>query len=397
MATRDLTDAFAAAVSQRFGVVCHLFELEFSGGTFRFTTAPVDISWNGYTWSAVGGNLSHGGVTETREFSAQAVRITLDGVSQAVISALLGQSYIGRDAKIYQCYIAPDDNLVTYSFDFSTYSQGNSPVLTADVDGPYGDTAYNVEDASGSLRANIASPVLGAFVIGGSKCIAIDVRQGTSPPANGSSFALYDNTAGQYRAWARIEWPGPELTIINSNGSIVGVFHHSVDWHRVVLKSDAVTAGNDHRIYLYPAHEPTETGDIDATGFQCVDHDQEPRGYAATDGAAVQGGSIVIDPYQIFGGYLNSNIKVIETGKTCRIETQLVSSLAKFDQQRGLRASLAAHQDVYSGDTFWRHITAIYGRQTWWGPRPQSGRGGGGGDDGSDNWGGDGDPPPYIP
>jgi hypothetical protein len=197
--TRGLTANMVTAAQAASGEIFYLYELEFSGGTLRYTTAPNDMSWDGQTWVSIGGHLRFEGVKESRDLTGQSVRVILDGVNQAVISALLGQNYIGRTAKIYLGHIA------------ST-------------------------------------------------------------------------------------------------------------------------------------------------------------------------GAITTDPYLLFSGYLNSAFRVEEQpNETCRVSTSLVSFLARFKQQRGIKASVASHEDIFAGDTFWQHITEIPVK-VWWGQEPVSTRGGGVGD-----------------
>jgi hypothetical protein len=186
------------AAQAETGTFCWLMEFAFSGGTDYYATAAQDVLWSGNTYTALGGNLTFEGVEETFDLQGQGVRLTLDGVDQTIITAILGENFIGRTATIYLAHFAAD-------------------------------------------------------------------------------------------------------------------------------------------------------------------------------------GTIVADPEEVYHGLLNSVFTVKETGQTCSISTFLVSDLTKFNEVRGIRANLASHQAVYSGDTFFRHNTGIKGRKVWWGPRPVYPPGGGGG------------------
>lgn len=69
------------------------------------------------------------------------------------------------------------------------------------------------------------------------------------------------------------------------------------------------------------------------------------------------GGDIIVDPFVLFSGYLNALWEVTEDwdGRWCKVETELVSPLAVFNQVRGIRADLTSHQAYFSGDTFFSH------------------------------------------
>ena len=185
---RTLTAAMKTALAAESGEAFHLFELNFSGGVQRFTDASNDIVHFGNTWTAIGGHLRFDAVQEVPTLRGQGVRMTLDGVDQTVISALLSENYIGRVARIYRGHIASD-------------------------------------------------------------------------------------------------------------------------------------------------------------------------------------GTVIVDPAQIFNGLLNSPFEIREDGDTVTVQTFVVSTLTRLRQTRGIRASVASHQQHFSTDTFFRHMTAISSRKVFWGPR----------------------------
>lgn len=88
------------------------------------------------------------------------------------------------------------------------------------------------------------------------------------------------------------------------------------------------------------------------------------------------GGAIIVDPVEIFNGFLNNEFEIRETGETVTVSTFVVSSLTRFSQTRGIVASLTSHQQHFSGDTFFRHVTAIAARKVFWGPGSEGGKGG---------------------
>ena len=100
--TRTVTASMVTAFGATGGEGAWLVSLAFSGGTEYLTTAPHPIVWGGNTYAAIGGHLEFDPIQETGKLAAQGVGITLDGVDQTTIAALLGQNYIGRDAYIYR-------------------------------------------------------------------------------------------------------------------------------------------------------------------------------------------------------------------------------------------------------------------------------------------------------
>lgn len=203
--TRTLHANMVTAAKAETGEYCYLLSFAFSGGTLYLTTASTDIDWSGNTYQAIGG-LTFEAVRETREFTDQSLRVTLDGVDQTVITKVLQQNYIGQTATLHLAH-------------FSS-------------------------------------------------------------------------------------------------------------------------------------------------------------------------GAIIANPVQLWSGYMNDQWQIRESynrqGGTSRITTSIVSPFVIFRQTRGIRANVASHSSVYSGDTFFRHLQAIQGRPIYWGQAAPiiAGQSFGGGDEG---------------
>jgi len=100
--SRTLATGMAAAVAADQGYAdVWLLALTSSGGTTYITTAPQDITWDGNTYTAVGGAIEFEPPTETSDPSAQALRITLSGVTQTIISDLLNNNMRGYSCTLY--------------------------------------------------------------------------------------------------------------------------------------------------------------------------------------------------------------------------------------------------------------------------------------------------------
>lgn len=110
--SRTITTASLAAAQSQRAEIFHLLSLAFSAGTIRFTTGPNNVDWMGYTWSAAGSAMSFEGVNETPDPSGQRLKITLDGVSLAAVSALLSQNYIGRLATLRRGWISAAGTII---------------------------------------------------------------------------------------------------------------------------------------------------------------------------------------------------------------------------------------------------------------------------------------------
>jgi len=208
---RGLTAGMIAAVKLDFADACHFISLAFSGGTLYLSTGSATVTWDGHSWVAINGNISVDSVSESKELAGQGVRVTLDGVDQTAIAALLAQNYIGRQCQVYLVHFGTD-------------------------------------------------------------------------------------------------------------------------------------------------------------------------------------GAIVADPYEVFNGLLTEGFTIEQTAETCTVSTRFVSPLTRFDEKRGIRATVASHSQHYNGDTFWRHLKGIANRKIFWGPTPIGPGGTGGGDTGNGGGGDDDDP-----
>lgn len=70
------------------------------------------------------------------------------------------------------------------------------------------------------------------------------------------------------------------------------------------------------------------------------------------------GGTIIVDPFILFLGYMNAPWDVTEDwdNRWCKVETELVSPLAIFEQVRGITADPTSHRRFFATDTFFTHI-----------------------------------------
>ena len=104
---RTITSANAAEIAGITATAVDFIELQFSGGTIRLTTAPVNIVWNALTWQGTGFALRIGPIEETMDNDAQGARIVLSGVDQSIIAILLAQNYRGRIVNMWRGWFNP--------------------------------------------------------------------------------------------------------------------------------------------------------------------------------------------------------------------------------------------------------------------------------------------------
>lgn len=105
MITLDASQ-LALIASDAVGLV-YLVELDFSAGTYRFTSfnqaLTVDTGAGANTYTATGALGSVGDIKESQDTDAQTLAITLSVADSAILASALGnvEGYRGRKARIY--------------------------------------------------------------------------------------------------------------------------------------------------------------------------------------------------------------------------------------------------------------------------------------------------------
>lgn len=111
--TRGLTaGAISASQAASAGVIV-LVEMLLDSGAVRVCSAAADISWNGYTWSAVGqlGKLNPIREAETGQISGAVFE--LSSIPSDYLTHALTENYQGRTVNIYVAFLAlPQHSLV---------------------------------------------------------------------------------------------------------------------------------------------------------------------------------------------------------------------------------------------------------------------------------------------
>jgi len=103
--TRTITSGMQTEIAAESATLFHFMELQFSGGTVYFTTAPHDVAWDSKTWQGIGGALGFDLVQESSDISAAGLDMIMSGVDQAIVSTILSQFYVGRVVKIWLSHL----------------------------------------------------------------------------------------------------------------------------------------------------------------------------------------------------------------------------------------------------------------------------------------------------
>ena len=87
----------------------YLVEMDFDGGTQRFTTAPVSLTINGYTYVGLHHVSSISTISESESNSAEKVTIAFSIVDQSMLALSLSgvENYRGRAVRIYLQLLTP--------------------------------------------------------------------------------------------------------------------------------------------------------------------------------------------------------------------------------------------------------------------------------------------------
>lgn len=90
-----------------------LVDLEFSTGTQRFTTWPVNVLAGGNTYIGLGNLVAVQGLSESEDRAARRVKVVATVVNNTILASVIGPAsvYRGRFARVYQQLMA--DNFVS--------------------------------------------------------------------------------------------------------------------------------------------------------------------------------------------------------------------------------------------------------------------------------------------
>lgn len=146
--TRIIGASMLTDLGQPAAAKTEFIELQFGAGTRRITTAPQNITWNGFTWQAVGGQLELEALPDSTDERGQGVGMTLSGVDLTLLGDILAEQYRGRPCSIWYAHINASGQVVT------------DPVLMFSgwMNDPWGvEEVRNPEGGSVTIRTRISS------------------------------------------------------------------------------------------------------------------------------------------------------------------------------------------------------------------------------------------------
>ncbi len=175
------------------------------------------------------------------------------------------------------------ENLVTGSENFTGtgWSAVGTPTRTAAAHTASGVTLDLIgDDDAGSVEYYRQTV---AFTADGVKAIAIHLKEGTSPAADGSQIAL---AGASTRLNSRITWVSGVPSVAMLTGTHLGTDPMAGGVYRILFATTAVTAADTNILQVIPVATSGQTGNVYAGGVQAVNA-TIPSSYIKTTSAAV--------------------------------------------------------------------------------------------------------------
>ncbi len=137
------------------GEFVYLYQIEHSGGILRLTNSSADITALTFTWTAVGGGLVHGPVKETDDRRGQGVVLTMSGVDQTIVAAILNNNFRGFPLLIYLLHFDPDTG-VQGTPDLLSHGRQNSDFKVTETRDPDSQASGGVVTVTTRVSADLA-------------------------------------------------------------------------------------------------------------------------------------------------------------------------------------------------------------------------------------------------
>jgi hypothetical protein len=353
-------------------------ELGFSGGIVRLTTAPVDISWNGYTWEGIRGHLEIGAIAESPgDVRSQAVPLTLSGVEQSILALLLQQQYLGRPLRIWTGHINMGANALRRSraLNLSPWSTSQATITTnagrAD-DGKR--TADKLVEAATNNVHSVAQSwtiVAGRTVYFACRVRSLERSRGrlslaATPSGNAVSirFNLDAGTIAGVNAGSGTLLSS-EITRLAGGGYLIEGFATLGGSDTAVISSVSLEDGSGNNSYSGDGSSGLLVWDMHALPLSIK------LPYVETADVARADGKVADSPYWCFSGYMNGGVEIEETveeeSASCEIRLRAVSRSAMFSNRRGIKTNVQSHQQYFPGDRFFQFVPQLANRTINWG------------------------------
>jgi hypothetical protein len=110
--TRFAAAALTNAANQTHVPYVVFADLDFLSAHVRINSSDRAIEFGGNTYLGGGQLVGIGEVTESAALNPEKISLTLSGVDTSLISTVLNETYHGRSATLYVCYLGSDGQLV---------------------------------------------------------------------------------------------------------------------------------------------------------------------------------------------------------------------------------------------------------------------------------------------
>ena len=104
--------------------VCHLGKFEFKDETLYFNTSPIELTFDGNTYYAVGNLGKIEDMTETDEVSARQVNVSLNLIDADMRTYASNLDYANRPATIYRAYLDSNYDIIGKTFGLVLWRNG---------------------------------------------------------------------------------------------------------------------------------------------------------------------------------------------------------------------------------------------------------------------------------
>ena len=110
--SRDLTHAFATALSDQSLRPVIFFEGQFATGWVRIWSGLGEVSWNGQSWAGAGSLLGLGSLDETGEVVAGGTAASLSGVPLDLVQMAIDEARQGLPGRIWLGLLAENGSII---------------------------------------------------------------------------------------------------------------------------------------------------------------------------------------------------------------------------------------------------------------------------------------------
>lgn len=115
---RDIDNPNAVALDGETIRYIFLVDLQLDNSPIAFNSAPRSIAWNSKTFVGAGNLGSVGNISESTDLDPASCSVTLSGVNETLLSALLSENYVNRPGIIHAVMINANDQFIGAPFEW---------------------------------------------------------------------------------------------------------------------------------------------------------------------------------------------------------------------------------------------------------------------------------------